>query len=68
MGLGRHSLEDIWWNKINDKLAKLIKSLGMEQICKMWQEVERFRECMEKSQDIQNHAHGRSDGQGAYSR
>ncbi len=32
------------------------------------QEVERLRECMEHSQDIQRHAHGRSDGQGAYSK
>jgi hypothetical protein len=32
------------------------------------QEVEQLRACMEQSQDIQRHAHGRSDGQGASSK
>jgi hypothetical protein len=32
------------------------------------QEVEQLRACMEQSQDIQSHAHGRSDGQGAFSK
>jgi len=55
---------------VTDEVKQYFNRDGYILVKKLFagQEVDKLKRCMEESKDIQKHAYGRSDGQGAFSR